>query len=244
LAVTADIWRLEVAQLENGEDLLLPWPLPADERTGPLPVNPSYFSPGHYHLFAEETGEEQWQRLASATYAQLERITTRLGSRRGAGLVPDWCEVSVDGVFGVATERGTASSWDAFRIWWRVRLDESLSGRAEATAFLREGLAPLLREWWRRNDGRVPMELTYSGAIRKSYESPAALGLYAWSLDGLAPEVARRLRERLRTYWSAADRCYQPVDDYYVNSWAWWGEARGRRRFPFAAADPVGRIEP
>ena len=159
------------------------------------------------------------------------------------GLVPDWCRITAAGRFRPSAERGTAASWDAFRIWWRLRLDLELSGSEEARRLLRTHLIPFLRRTLDGPDPRVHIEYDYDGSVRKAYESPAALGLYAWSLDGLAPGIVRVLRERLGPYRPPTAGRYEPVNDYYVNSWAWWGEAVGHRHCPVTPATSTLRKE-
>ncbi len=243
LAVAADILRLEVTELANGELLLLPWPNTDSGVEPPFLINASYFSPGHYHAFAQATGDERWTRLASSTYAQLDRLTASLGDTPGVGLVPDWSRITAAGRFRPSPKRGTAASWDAFRIWWRLRLDLELSGSAKARRLLRGHLIPFLRRTLDGRDPRVHIEYDYDGSVRNPYESPAALGLYAWSLDGLAPGIAGVLRQRLGEYRLQSGGLYEPVDDYYVNSWAWWGEAVGPRHCPVAPVPSILRKE-
>jgi endoglucanase len=231
-AVAADILALETLELQNGELLLLPWPEEKPSATGRYEINPSYFSPGHYALFHARTGDSRWLALAGATYRQLDEILSRLDNVTGVGIPPDWCEADLAGKFYPAEARGLSSGWDAFRLWWRVRLDYDLRGSAEAKRLLTSRLAPFLSA--RLLGGEVQLEYNYDGSVAKAYESPAPLGLYAWCLDGLEPGLATRLRSRLREFRHEEDGGYGESDDYYVNSWAWFGDAVGAQRFPFA----------
>jgi endo-1,4-beta-D-glucanase Y len=75
-------------------------------------VNPSYFSPGYYRVFAtvDTADKDFWIKLADDSY-------TLLGTYQGKmnGLVPDWA--NVDG-----TVQGNYS-YDACRTPWRVAVD-------------------------------------------------------------------------------------------------------------------------
>lgn len=233
LHIAEDILRLLVHDLPGGETILLPWPT-TDSRNGDrLTINPSYFSPGHYRVLARETGDRAWLELAGSTYAQLDRIFERLGDMPGTGLVPDWCEVDAEGRFHPSAEKGIGSSWDAFRIWWRVRLDLEISGEPEARRILDTHLLPRIRQHLSSEDPRIVIEYDYTGRVRNRYESAASLGLYAWSVYGLAPDLAQTLRNRLHAHYDPQTATYESPENYYVNSWAWFGTALSANHFPF-----------
>lgn len=233
LYVADDILRLLVHDLPQGETILLPWPITEPGRNGRLTINPSYFSPGHYRVFARESGERAWLELAGSTYAQLDRIFAGLGDMPGSGLVPDWCEVDAEGQFHPSAQKGTKSSWDAFRIWWRVRLDLEISGEVEARRILDTHLLPRIRRRLASDDPRIFIEYDYDGRVRNRYESAASLGLYAWSVYGIAPDAAQALRNRLQAHYDPQTATYESPENYYVNSWAWFGTALGGHHFPF-----------
>lgn len=231
-SVIADIRRLEVVPLVNGELVLLPWPL-KDTAAFPIEINPSYFSPGHYRLFAAATADQSWLKLAESSYAQLDRLMTRLGPLTGVGLVPDWCVTDAQGMFAPSVKRGTASSWDAFRIWWRLRLDYEISGSVAARRILLTGLVPFLQKNERNGVPRVDVEYDYTGRVIKSYESAAVVGVYGWSLYGLSPHMAHAMQRRSAGFYDTKTGTFGERDNYYVNSWAWYAEALGAHHFPF-----------
>ena len=79
------------------------------------------------------------------------------------------------------------------------------------------------------SDGSVHVEYDYSGEPLKRYTSPAVLGLYAWSLADLDPSLAASLRGKLAEHSRRKGEFlfYGDAKDYYVNSWAWFGDAEG-----------------
>lgn len=233
LLVIADIRKHEVISLQNGEHLLLPWPVQSSAAF-PYEVNPSYFSPGHYHLFAEVTGDLFWSGLADSTYGQLERLMTRLGSLEGCGLVPDWCMVDRTGAFTPSASRGTASSWDAFRIWWRLRIDYNITNSIDARRMLLTRLVPFLQKHEQNGRPRLDVECDYTGNILKSNEASGIGGIYAWSLYGLAPKYAQAIHLRMNAFYLPGKSAYGDEKDYYGNSWAWFAEAIGAYHFPFS----------
>jgi len=229
LAVAEDVLLKEVVRLEGGEMVLVPWPL--DEKTKGedlLPVNPSYFSPAHYRAFHAATGNADWQRLLDDTYEQISRLLDALGEVKGVGIPPDWCAMDRSGRMLPSDDRGTASSWDAFRLWWRLALDWRWAGEPRAKALMQTYLVPFLNREL-ESDGSVHVEYDYSGEVLKQYTSPAVLGVYAWSLADISPSLAASLRAELDEHGKRRGESlfYGDAKDYYANSWAWFGDAEG-----------------
>nr|WP_242987747.1 glycosyl hydrolase family 8 [Anaerobacterium chartisolvens] len=88
-------------------------------------VNPSYFSPAWYRIFADFTGNSSWINVADKCYEIVNNIKKY---NNNTGLVPDWCTAS-----------GTPSSgmdydykYDAIRYQLRTAIDYSWYGTAQA----------------------------------------------------------------------------------------------------------------
>ncbi|MEO7032194.1 MAG: glycosyl hydrolase family 8 [Polyangiaceae bacterium] len=94
---------------------------PNDQR-----INPSYFSPGYYKVFAHYFPDQAvaWTALADGSY-QLYAIY----QARMANLVPDWS--GPDGA-----DNGSGYSYDACRTPWRVAVDYGWSGDTRAKTFM------------------------------------------------------------------------------------------------------------
>jgi len=94
---------------------------PGDKR-----INPSYFAPGYYRVFAtiDVEGAALWNQMADDTYVLLAQYQASMG-----GLVPDW---------GYADGTGNGSNYyyDACRTPWRIATDYAWFGTAEAQSFL------------------------------------------------------------------------------------------------------------
>jgi endo-1,4-beta-D-glucanase Y len=90
-------------------------------------INPSYFAPGYYRVFAARfpAQAERWNALTEGTYALYPLYQARM-----EGLVPDWSRI--DG----SDWSGAGYSYDACRTPWRVMIDYAFSGDARARTFL------------------------------------------------------------------------------------------------------------
>lgn len=117
----------ETQQCDNGQTILKP----GDQfgGCGNGTVNPSYFSPGHYRLFAavQTDRSDFWTKLASDTYTMLKGM-----QQAKDGLIPDW------GFGDGRSEDGDRGQfgYEAVRNPWRVALDYGWSGNADAKSFL------------------------------------------------------------------------------------------------------------
>ncbi len=229
------IWEREVAVVSG-----TPYMTAGDWAVeGPvLALNPSYFAPYAYQVFAEVDPEHDWTALVDSSYRVLfDAARASFGADRSAGLPPDW--VGLDrrtGALvplelpGMATTR---YGYDAARSYWRVSLHRLWNGDGRAWAFLqqagflrdevtrvlgdgvtRKGFASAVYE----RDGTVaeapPSVVGAAGALSAllALDEPAAHLLYAGQLVGGASHVDGG------TYWG------DPLD-LYAQEWGWFATA-------------------
>jgi endo-1,4-beta-D-glucanase Y len=104
-------------------------------------INPSYFAPGYYRVFAARfaTQAAQWNALLEGSYELYPILQGRM-----AGLVPDWSDY--DG----ADWYGSAYYYDACRTPWRVATDYAWSGDLRARTFMQNMVT------WLDANGGVP----------------------------------------------------------------------------------------
>lgn len=86
-------------------------------------VNPSYFSPAWYRIYADFTGNSEWLKVADKCYEIIDRA-----KNPNTGLVPDWCTAAG----GPANGQGYDFLYDAIRYQWRTAIDYSWYGTAKA----------------------------------------------------------------------------------------------------------------
>ena len=134
----------------------------------------------------------------------------------------------------------------AGRLWWRLRLDWNFGGDTRARALLEERLAAFIPKALGEGPGILAARYNYDGRRLSDTENPGALGTLAWALDEMGPggnsaamELRNRLtREHMTKNLSANEIYFGVRDDYYVNTWAWYGLAQDTWAFPFAALPP------
>lgn len=98
-------------------------------------LNPCYFVPAWYRIYADFTGNQDWLKVVDKCY---DLIINKIGKyNNGTGLVPDWCKA--DGTAQtLVVWNGAAKyeySYDAARMPWRIALDYSWYGTQKAKEY-------------------------------------------------------------------------------------------------------------
>jgi endoglucanase len=223
--VARDILAKEVVELPGGTLYLAPgnWHSAAP----PYLINPSYFFPAAYRVFAQAGFDPRWGRLRADAYPFMERLTRGMGDAPGVGLAPDWVEVSAEGKLTPPQERSHHFGWEAVRLPWRVALDRLWFGDLAAARLSREQFLPFFVKEWRTR-GKLLAEYHYNGTPLVDFESPViyagalAAGLAAGDRD-FAWQMAQKI---LSFYREQGNQAYFVTqDNYYANNWAWFGLA-------------------
>ena len=89
-------------------------------------VNPSFFAPAYYRVFAQASGNTRWMQVLDRSYTLLE-----LCAHDTTGLVPDWCTT------GGGAARNSRYGYDAARTPWRIAQDACWYNEARAKSLPR-----------------------------------------------------------------------------------------------------------
>ena len=165
---------------------------------GALYINPSYFMPFAYRVFAEidPEGEEVWKAMIKATYDELMKsLNVTLHDLDGnpvtgnGHLVPNW--YMLDKVTGqrvdVATQkpnskvRGFESGYDAFRTIWFTAFDYALYQEPTSKKFL-ESVYPFYRNKLDTRNEFYPV-FRIDGTQSKEHQYKAGAGFLAVYLN-------------------------------------------------------------
>jgi endoglucanase len=84
-----------------------------------------YYTPAFFRVFAEVSGDNDWNKLADDSYTILNA-----GANPETGLVPDW--QSVSGIPGGNSNRIPYFHYDACRVPWRIAIDYLWNGNKPA----------------------------------------------------------------------------------------------------------------
>lgn len=218
LAILKDIWDKEVATVKG-----VPY-LTANNvekfTSQKIILNPSYFAPYAYRIFAEfddtpGTGRD-WMALVDSSYDVLEEV--------GTPLPPDWITIDkTTGELAPSTVKDLTMNYgfDAMRTPWRIAVDYAWNKEPRAKAFL-DKLSFLSDEWERK--GKLAAIYSHDGKVINDAEVPAmygtALGYFMVSDPAHAEEV---YNEKLKSLYSPDTNSWKKLLSYYDDNWAWFG---------------------
>lgn len=194
---------------------------------GPV-LNPSYFAPYAYRVFAAEDRSHPWSELVASSYQALEACTDAPLEGIAGRLPPNWCALNRDTGAAQAAQgfvRPNDYGYDAFRVMWRVALDAQWNHDPRAVEYLRSH--SFLLEQWQHVD-RLAAEYTHSGASRNAEDDPTvyagAIGAFSVADPAAALAVAGKLKSTAATN-ASGDTLFGRPTNYYEQNWVWFGLA-------------------
>jgi endoglucanase len=197
----------------------------ADNNAGPIAVNPSYFAPYAYRIFAVIDPSHDWMGLVDTSYEVLKASTASpLDKESGVGLPPDWVTLSrSDGSIQLPKtgKLDTNFSYDALRIPWRIALDWYWNNEPRAKTYLSS--LKFLGDEWQTNETLFAV-YSHDGTPLTKTQAPAMYGgtlAYFMISD---PATAKNIYEnKLVVLYQPDSNSWKQTLDYYDDNWAWFG---------------------
>jgi endoglucanase len=223
LPILNSMWETEVATV-SGQLYLTAgnWASSQNE----IVINPSYFAPYEWRVFAQEDKRHNWQGLIQPAYDLLTRAgQAPLDKGTGVGLPPDWVSLSKDGQLQPTNLPNLNSdySFDAIRIPWRIALDYQQYGDKRAYNYL-QTLGFFAKQY--EAGKKLYESYSHDGKPLSNGESPV---MYATSLGVLMntrPEVADQIyQEKILNLYSTDSNSFRQNLSYYEENWLWFGSA-------------------
>lgn len=237
-AIVPSIWEQEVVVI-NGKPYLV-----ADdvERNSPTPLlNPSYFAPYAYRVFASIDPLHPWNQLADQSYATLRMASQQqLGADKSAGLPPDWVQIDRGtGQLAAAQGHDADFGFDALRAVWRTALDLSWNNTADAKSTL-ASFSTLTDKW--DHDHKLFAIYNHAGTATVNYASIAMYGGTLGYFAALHPTTAQEIyQQQLASLYDTANHRLKSTLNYYDNNWAWFGVALYAHNLPKLVPNGVTR---
>jgi endoglucanase len=236
LEIINDIWDKTVVTI-NGKPYLTAgdWS-PALAR--PV-LNPSYFSPYEYRLFAQvdPNKSHNWTALIDSSYEIIKNCTTNKLDATTGKLPPNWCAIDKQtGALTTALETDKAYDtnygYDAFRTVWRLALDYRWYGEKRALSYL-QSLDILQTEW--KTKQKLTAVYDHAGQPKDTSED---LGIYAVNGVTLFSVIDPTLADQVVAWKLLPSLQNIGRDDpdpahedatkartYYAQNWTWFGLA-------------------
>jgi endoglucanase len=217
-----DLWNINTTEVAGKRYLIAGNWAQSDDR---VIINPSYFSPYAWRIFAEVNTNNNWESLITPAYELLRNSgQDSLDKGVSVGLPPDWLALDRStGKLNSPQIEGltTNYSFDAMRIPWRVGLDYLWNNSPEAKAYL-ESLSYLSNYY--QQFGKLPTNITHDGQVTDELENP---GMYATSLiyfSVIDPDVAKQVyEEKILRLYSNDQNSFRDDIPYYESNWLWFG---------------------
>ncbi len=214
-----DLWNLSTVVASNGDRYLLPGPREAFQpQPTTVELNPSYFAPYAFRLFAQIDPAHRWLALVDSSYRALED-TAQLSA---VSLPSDW--VVLDTQTGVFRPSSTSSKqqygFDAYRVWWRVSLDAAWFQEPLAISFIQHH-SKHLEDLWHKT-GRIPAQINLQGQPLVDYEATSQYAMVYAALRLSDPATAQEIRQRKLTP-QYHDGFWDNNSAYYTQNLVWLG---------------------
>lgn len=212
--ILEDIWTKEIINI-NGNNYLTAGDWAAKEEE--VKLNPSYFAPYAYRIFAKYDTKHDWNSLVESSYS----ILAELSSRSALYLPPDWAYINKKtGNLSLKNESESDFSYDAIRTLWRISLDYALNKDPRAIDYLKKSTRFLIK-YWQINQS-LPASITIDGVIRKPEESYAIYGSSLPAIALIDENTAQQIYQKkiacefIKGFW------HNPRD-YYAQNIIWFG---------------------
>jgi endoglucanase len=190
-------------------------------------INPSYFNPAAYRLFAKVDPSHPWDAVLNSSYYLLNlSIESPLNNSHSAYLPPDWIEIDkTTGAISPLLQNmhDTYFGFDALRIPYRLSLDWEWFNDQRDKTLLRE-MSFLSSQWSTR--GRLASVYAHDGSIVQNIESPAMYGAtIGYFLIADPAEVKNVYQQKLLVLYDPGASTWKERLSYYDDNWAWFGIA-------------------
>ncbi len=223
-AIIPAIWNEEVVTIK-GQPYLTADNL---ESASPTPLlNPSYFEPYAYRVFANLDSSHAWLALVNQSYTTIQAASQQqLGSPSSDNLPPDW--VAINKQTGqllppASSNSDTNFGFNAFRVIWRTALDWQWNHDPAAKNSL--ALFNALLNSWSQNH-KLYAIYAHNGQPTVNYSSTALYGGTLSYFSVIHPEVASAIyNQELAPLYNPTTQRLNSKLNYYDNNWAWFGVA-------------------
>ena len=192
---------------------------------GQVIINPSYFAPYAWRIFAKVDPRHDWNSLVGPAYDLLNKSgQANLGGKTGIGLPPDWLALDSSGNIVTPVEGNLDSnySFDAMRVPWRIALDYEWNKDKRAYDYLNNNYNKLKYTW--KAIHKISGSYTYDGQVLIPAEKPSMYGTALGYFFVTDEPVAKKIYEqKILSLYSSAANDFDKRLPYYDQNWLWFG---------------------
>lgn len=226
-----DMWEIETDEILGKRYLVAGnWAIGEEK----IIVNPSYFAPYAWRIFASVDREHDWESLIDPAYEVLTSASqAKLDKEKGVGLPPDWVAIErINGNLSATNLENltTNYSYDALRIPWRIAVDYKWNNEKHARDYLASSFQALVDSY--KREKKLVEQYAHDGVSLSQRESPT---MYATSLSFLQytdEALAREIYEqKIIALYSNDENTFDTTLPYYDQNWLWFGAALFNNQF-------------
>ncbi len=212
-----DLWQFSTIAVQQ-QRYLLPGPEVAFRKGDVLTLNPSYFAPYAFRLFAQVDPSRDWLQLVDSSYRVLEDSS----AVSLVGLPSDWVGLDLKTNRYVALNQPLPSQYgfDASRVWWRISLDGAIYNEPRAKAYLQRHIIHLRQLW--ESQGKIPAQIDLQGKPMVDYDATSQYGMLFAAFELVDPVMAQTISQK-----KLLPRYQQGFWDndaaYYTQNLVWFG---------------------
>jgi endoglucanase len=226
------IWEHEVVTI-NGKPYLTANNLEKDA-PNTVVLNPSYYAPYAYRIFAKLDPDHNWMQLVDTSYDVLERsMESDLDKGSTANIPPDWVLMNKKTGALVPPQGAnltTNTSFDALRTPWRLALDWKWFNEPRAKEVLTK-MRFFSREW--NNNSLLYTSYSHDGQPLMKNQTAAFYGGTIGYFMVADPENAKLIHDnKLQVLFNPDTNSWKVKLGYYDDNWVWFGLALYNDQLP------------
>jgi endo-1,4-beta-D-glucanase Y len=218
--IISDIYTNRVAN-HNGQLFLLPFT--TTSREGFEILNPSYFSPMYYRIFATVDPTNNWKQLTDDTYAVLNKIN------QNHVLYPDWIKYDIkSGQYSSASEylKNSGSnnfSFDGIRVMLRVGQDYQKNNDSRALEILKKSSEVLNNQL---NGNTLKTSIDPRGNAALPYETQSMNAMASIALNTMNSKNKSRIwKDLILNQTNYTTGVFKDNTNYYDQNMIWFAYA-------------------
>lgn len=222
--ILKDLWEKETA-VANGKRYLIAGNWAQNQQE--LILNPSYFAPYAWRIFAQEDITHDWQSLIDPAYTLLEDVGKQpLDTNKGLGLPPDWVTVErKTGRLKAPSQKNltTNYSYDAIRVPLRIGIDYAWNNDERARNYLQS--FHYLSDVYRQSS-KLDASYAHNGIVVQKGENPSMYATIIGAFMVTDPHLAKKIyEEKIVRVYSNATNSFDKNLPYYEQNMLWFGAA-------------------
>lgn len=213
LNILKDIWNQETIEIK-GERILVAGI--NQKKLENVEVNPSYFMPYAFRIFAKVDKEHDWQKLVDSSY----RLTNWCIDHVASGLPPDIFYINRDTGVIAFDKNKSDFSYDAVRIFYRFYIDYNITGEPRAKKLLSR--CNLFIDRW-NSEHKFYTCYKQNGELKNYDEAIGSIALLIPVIKMYDNKVADKIyKNRIKAKYNRKGYWNNPMD-YYAQNLVWFG---------------------